>query len=108
VRLVALLSIVLACACAPGRPASTPERSTWENEEPPSHKTLRVGELALATGLAASGFGGISMGVGKAVGDQGGEVTFFIGVGALGMGVVSTAIALVLFGVAGVQYASGN
>jgi hypothetical protein len=98
-------------ACAPAKPPTQPsDEAAWNTAEPPSKKTLRIGELALATGVSASAFGGLSMGVGKAIGEQdpGGQVTFWIGVGTLGMGIVSTAVALVVLGVAGIQYASGN
>lgn len=48
------------------------------------------------------------MGIGKAIGGAQGEVTFWVGVGTLGMGVVSTAVSLVVLSVAGIEYAIGD
>lgn len=48
------------------------------------------------------------MGVGKVVNSDQGEVTFWIGVGTLSVGIVSSAISLVVLTVAGVQYAGGD
>src|SRR5262245_56937549 len=105
-RAFSVFLLMLATACAPNKPPSDP--TAWHDTEPSSKQTVHVAELTLATGLASSGFGGISMGVGKAVGDQGGEVTFWIGIGALGLGVVSTAISLVVFAISGIEYAAGD
>ncbi len=69
---------------------------------------MRVAELAIGTGLAASAFGGGTMGIGKAIGGDQGEVTFWVGVGTLGMGVVSAAVSLVVLSVAGIEYATGD
>lgn len=97
---------VLACACAaPPRPEPN---DPWQQHERQSKKTLRIAELCLGTGLAASGFGGATMGVGKAMDNAQGDVTFWIGVGTLGMGVFAAAVSLVIVTVAGVEYAGGD
>ncbi len=48
------------------------------------------------------------MGVGKAIDNPQGDVTFWIGVGTFGMGLFATAVSLVIFSVAGVEYAGGD
>ena len=80
----------------------------WQQHEATSKKTLRVAELSLGTGLAASAFGGATMGVGKAIDNPNGDVMFWIGVGTLGMGIVAATVSLVVVTVAGVEYASGD
>ena len=80
----------------------------WQGGERSSKKTLRIAELSLGGGLAAGGFGGAMMGVGKAVGGEQGEMTFWVGVGTLGVGVVSSFISLVTVTVAGIEYATGD
>ena len=64
--------------------------------------------ITILVGLAAGAFGGAMMGVGKAIDNPQGEVTFWVGVGTLGVGVVSTAISLVVLSVAGIEYATGR
>lgn len=69
---------------------------------------MRIAELSLGTGLAAGAFGGATMAVGKAIDNPQGDVAFWIGVGTLGMGIVATTVAIVVFTVAGAQYAGGD
>ena len=85
-----------------------PPADAWERHERSSKNTVRIANLSLGTGLAASAFGGATMAVGKAIDNPQGDVAFWIGVGTLGMGVVATTVAIVVFTVAGVQYTGGD
>jgi hypothetical protein len=87
---------------------STSANDPWQQHEASSKKTMRIAELSLGTGLAASAFGGATMGVGKAIDNPQGDVMFWIGIGTLGMGIVATTVSLVVLTVAGVQYAGGD
>jgi hypothetical protein len=100
-------TIALTISCAPARPSNV-AGDPWHREERTSKKTLHIAELGIGTGVAASAFGGATMGIGKAIGGDQGEVAFWMGVGTLGMGVVSAAISLVVLGIAGIEYATGD
>ena len=95
------------CGCA-HPPAANDPHAIYPGRERSSKKTLQIAELGIGGGLAASAFGGAMMGVGKAVNSDQGEVTFWMGVGTLSVGIVSSAISLVVLTVAGVQYAGGD
>lgn len=109
----ALVPLLAACvACTPARPAAVPAQGVpagaWAARRRASARTLEIAALALATGGTATAFGGGLMGVGKALDPPHGEPPFWLGAGTLIVGLTATAVGLVVLGVAGIQYASGN
>src|SRR5437773_658329 len=83
---VSLALALVVCAC--GRPPAQDPHAVYPAADRTSKKTLQIAELGIGGGLAAGAFGGAMMGVGKAIDNPQGDVTFWVGVGTLSVGIV--------------------